>query len=80
MAKGAVSHIDEEALENYSMGNLSTKAVARVEEHLLICEQCRLSLADIDAHVAAMRQAAAILRREEQKVARKVARKAGGNR
>ena len=78
MATQGGVHIDEETMEKYSMAKLSDKAVARIEEHLLICERCRQSLAASDAHVAAMRLAAAQLRRAGRDPKRKVARKAGG--
>jgi predicted anti-sigma-YlaC factor YlaD len=56
-------HFDEEACEQYSMGTLSDEEVERLEEHLLICEACRLRVAASDTFVAAMGHAAARLRR-----------------
>jgi anti-sigma factor RsiW len=79
MATTAGRHVGEETIEKYSMGQLAGKAAARVEEHLLICGPCRQSLAASDAHVAAMRTAAARLRREGRKAKSKSTRKAGGN-
>jgi predicted anti-sigma-YlaC factor YlaD len=70
-------HIDEETTEKYSRGDLAAAEVARVEEHFLICESCRNSLQGIDTYLAAMRQAASILRRAEKKPKLKVARRAG---
>jgi anti-sigma factor RsiW len=71
-------HVDEETLEKYSLGELSARATAGVEEHILFCERCRESLAASDAYVAAMRLAAAKLRRAGRKPKIKGSRKAGG--
>ena len=60
-------HLDEEAAENYSLGSLSAKKTAEVEEHLLICDSCRQVVAASDAYVAAMHKAAAKVRKAEQK-------------
>ena len=68
-------HLDEETAEWFSMGTLSGKVTAQVEEHLLICERCRQILAASDAYVAAMRLAAEKLRQAE----RKPKSKAGGS-
>jgi anti-sigma factor RsiW len=56
-------HFDEEECERYSMGTLSDKEAARIEEHLLICEACRSRVAESGTYVAAMRRAAAKVRR-----------------
>lgn len=80
MANKVDPHIDEETIEKYSRGDLSTTKVARVEEHFLICGPCRESLEGSDTYLAAMRQAAAKLRRAEKKPKPKVARKAGCDR
>jgi hypothetical protein len=73
MVTGMVSktdpHIDAESLEQFSMGSLSARAVARVEEHLLVCEQCRQACAASDSYVAAIADAAAVLRRAGRKAA-----------
>jgi hypothetical protein len=55
-------HMDDEEIERYSMGAMPEAAIAPFEEHLLICEPCRLRLARTDAYVSAMRQASARLR------------------
>lgn len=41
-------HITDECLERYSRGALEEPALADVEEHLLICEQCRQRLNNFD--------------------------------
>jgi anti-sigma factor RsiW len=79
MATKVDPHIAGETLEKYSLGALSARPAARVEEHLLICARCRRRLAASDAYVAAMRLAAAKLRRAERKPRSKVTRKAGEN-
>jgi anti-sigma-K factor RskA len=63
MASRVDRHLDEEAAEKYSLGILSARKVAEIEEHLLICEPCRQAVAASDAYVAAMRKAAAELRK-----------------
>ena len=70
-------HLDEETAERYSLGSLSARAAAEIEEHLLTCQSCRQTVAASDTYSAAMRQASARLRRAAQKPKRKVIRKAG---
>lgn len=72
-------HIDEATIEKFSMDALSEKVRAGVEEHLLICEKCRQSVASSDAYVAAMRWAADWLRRAEREPRKLGSRKAGGS-
>ena len=76
MANSADPHIDGETLEKYSIGDVSAKTTARVEEHLLACDSCRQNLMQVDVYVAAMRHAAEKLRRAESKPVQKRARKA----
>jgi len=61
-------HIDDDEMERYSMGDAPQDRAALIEEHLLICEGCRQRAAESDAYVAAMRQAAAELRRQQGKL------------
>jgi len=68
-------HLDEEAAEKYSMGKLSARRAADTETHLLICKSCRQKVAESDAYVAAMRVAAAKLRKAGRKPRRRVAGK-----
>ena len=68
-------HLNEEAAEKYSLGNLSARKVAEIEEHLLICEPCRQAVAASDDYVAAMREAAVKLREADKTPKRKVAGK-----
>ena len=45
----------EEALERYAMGLAECAEVERMEEHLLLCEDCRRSVAFVDAMTDASR-------------------------
>jgi len=60
------SHASEETLESYAMGLLDGPALARVEEHLLVCAHCQEQLKEADIYVAAMRTAAAGLELEDE--------------
>ncbi len=70
-----VGHLDEEAAEKYSLGQLSARKVAEIEKHLLICAPCQKAVVASDAYVAAMSKAAAKVRKSEQRPKRKVANK-----
>ncbi|MDZ7638361.1 MAG: hypothetical protein U5J83_08950 [Bryobacterales bacterium] len=50
-------HIDEDLLELYAMGRLPETQAAPLEEHLLLCEQCRESLTQLDDFVRALASA-----------------------
>src|ERR1700761_5454881 len=54
-------HIEETTLESYSLGTLDDSAAAQVEQHLLICDDCREKIEEADVYVAAMQSAAAKL-------------------
>jgi anti-sigma factor ChrR (cupin superfamily) len=41
-------HVPDDWLEQYSKGTLEAARLAQVEEHLLICEQCRERLTKLD--------------------------------
>lgn len=51
--------MDEEEIEHYTTGDIPEEECARVEEHLLICEECRQRVETDDLYVHAMRGAAA---------------------
>jgi len=51
------SHPTDEELELYSLNRLEEPDLARLEEHLLVCEACQKRLEDIDEFVGAMRVA-----------------------
>ena len=60
------SHASDETLESYAMGSLDGPALAKVEEHLLVCPHCQEQLKDADAYITAMRSAAAGLELEDE--------------
>jgi hypothetical protein len=66
MLRESDSHVSEDQLECYSAGSLPETAVARVEEHVLVCETCQDKLAFADAWVLSVRRAGAQLRREPE--------------
>jgi hypothetical protein len=51
-----VEHPSEDLLERYSMGRLTEAEVAPLEEHLLICGECRNRGVLMDCDVAAIRE------------------------
>lgn len=53
----AAAHINDDALEAYSLGRLVDADTALIEEHLLVCAQCRDRLAGWDEYTVAMRKA-----------------------
>jgi len=52
------SHPAEDVLEQYAMGSLSEAEVVPVEEHLLVCQDCRQRLEFLDDFVGSIRSAA----------------------
>ena len=53
----ALTHIAEETLERYAMARLSEAELVPVEEHLLLCQDCRERVAWLEDFVCAMRSA-----------------------
>lgn len=51
----SLSHPSEDSLEVYAIKRTSESETAEVEEHLLICEWCRVRLTEIDQFVATAR-------------------------
>ena len=49
-------HESDDQLELYALDRLSEEAVERVEEHLIVCEPCRMRLEDIGAFALSMRK------------------------
>ena len=66
MERRRCSAYTDEALERYSMGNSGAAELDVIEEHLLVCEDCRSSVATYDAIIAAAR----VLRESERKNSR----------
>ena len=50
-------HPDEDVFEAYIFGRLSETSVSGLEEHLLICEQCQVTLVETDEYVRVMKAA-----------------------
>ena len=48
-------HISEEVAEQYAMRTLPAAGLEQLEEHLLICCECRQRLVEIEQHVGASR-------------------------
>ncbi len=51
------THPDADALEGYAMGRLGEPESERVEEHLLVCAECRVVVEQIDGFVAMFQDA-----------------------
>lgn len=59
-------HASEETLEQYATGCLSEEQLAPLEEHLLVCEDCRNACAETESYVGAMRSAAEQIRHPQR--------------
>ncbi len=62
--KSSFEHCTEEALELYALNRLDEGNSEHLEEHILICENCRIRLDAADHYVHAMRTGAAALQKE----------------
>jgi hypothetical protein len=56
-------HLVPDEMENYSPGHATPEETARLAEHLLVCEQCRIKLEENEGFAIAMKAAAARLDR-----------------
>ncbi len=52
-----MKHPSDYAVERYSMGRLTEAKMASLEEHLLVCEDCRKRVVQTDFEDAAIREA-----------------------
>ena len=52
-------HPTTEAFEEYAFNRLSEADTGALEEHLLVCEECQASLAEVDEYILLMKQATA---------------------
>src|SRR5260370_25563405 len=77
MIHGINRHLDDDELEQYSMGSLPESTADSLEEHLLLCEPCRQRLDKADSYTDAMRGAAAELR-DRQRLAEAKPQRARG--
>ena len=66
-------HPTEELLEEYSFGRVSEPALARLEEHLLVCVPCQEKLEEVERCIAEIRAAARIWEREAPAKSHRVA-------
>jgi len=69
MTMGINLHPEDGVLEDYLVGNLTETESGSLEEHLLVCDACRLRLDETDAYVASMRGAAEALRTRQRRAA-----------
>ena len=58
-------HISDDDLERYALQSLPEAELAALEEHLLICSECRGRLEAIEPYVVSMHAALATLRKNE---------------
>jgi len=66
-------HLDAEQAERYLMGNSPAGEVANLEEHLLICADCRVELSNADIYVSSMSEVAARFRKRTARLMAAVA-------
>jgi Putative zinc-finger len=59
-------HSDEQTLEEYCLGILSEHRVSAVEEHLLVCEDCRKALAVQSEFIQCLKTALRVQRGQAQ--------------
>jgi hypothetical protein len=57
-------HLDEESLELYAFGRLAEERAELLEEHLLICEECRTRLDTTESYIKAMARGSLKLQQE----------------
>jgi hypothetical protein len=60
-------HFDEESLESYAFGRLAEERAEVLEEHLLICEECRTRLDTTQSYIKAMARGSLWLQKESAK-------------
>ena len=59
-------HVPEGELEQYCLGGLNDARSNCLEEHLLLCEACRVRLTETEEFLAAMREAGGQVRAQER--------------
>lgn len=60
-AKTRREHATDDALEEYALGRIRGAALARIEEHLLVCETCQDRLSQLDMFVQGIADADGLL-------------------
>ena len=68
------SHLDDSLVEAYSQGKVPEADLCALEEHLLICETCRLRVEECDGYIHGMRKASAEVRARNRNQLFRVAR------
>jgi anti-sigma factor ChrR (cupin superfamily) len=59
-------HIDAETLDGYALGSLTEPELAVVEEHLLICDECRrLLIGKEERYATIVREALKVVEPEQ---------------
>jgi hypothetical protein len=53
-----MAHPAEEVLEEYCMGRVKDPALAVLEEHLLVCQECQEMVCDLDEYIKLLKAAA----------------------
>src|SRR5438552_2078439 len=66
MNLGIGPHLDDSAIEQYSMGILPEESLAPFEEHFLACDSCQDRLLEMEAYVNAVRSVSPKLRAADQ--------------
>lgn len=62
MTSDTSRHLDEELAERYSLGDIPEEQKDLIDEHLLLCENCRNQVTAADEYVRPMQRAARIFR------------------
>jgi predicted anti-sigma-YlaC factor YlaD len=52
-----MQHIDTDELERYCLKGSSELEQQKIEEHLLICEECRVCLSQVEIEIKIIREA-----------------------
>lgn len=50
------THLTEDGIETYCLNRLEEDKLEEVEVHLLLCERCRQSVAEMDLYLASLRE------------------------
>lgn len=61
-------HMNPEEVERYSLEDFSDEETTSFDEHLLLCERCRMDVESSDAYLSAMRGAASQIRQTPPRV------------
>ena len=70
MNVGLGSHFSRDVLERYSLGMLSERGCADVEEHLLMCSHCQAQLEEADRYISLIKSAYILISSRSQGIPR----------